>query len=167
MRRDIAQQFTERPWYTSGSTLQVSRLTAPRVVLLGDAAHAVSAAFGQGVNSALEVLRCPFILTCCLALWHSCKQCNGSCNVANVLRDACACVPLCVMLPRAAAAIQVQSSMKASLSMLERHRSLADQPNCTLGLQAFCATLHPLLPVMQSRDISVPGRVAESLQLDL
>ena len=55
MRRDIAQQFTERPWYTSGSTLQVSRLTAPRVVLLGDAAHAVSAAFGQGVNSALEV----------------------------------------------------------------------------------------------------------------
>ena len=55
MRREIAQQFTERPWYTSGSTLRVSRLTAPRVVLLGDAAHAVSAAFGQGVNSALEV----------------------------------------------------------------------------------------------------------------
>ena len=35
--------------------MQVSRLTGPRVVLLGDAAHAVSAAFGQGVNSALEV----------------------------------------------------------------------------------------------------------------
>ena len=34
--------------------MQVSRLTAPRAVLLGDAAHAVSAAFGQGVNSALE-----------------------------------------------------------------------------------------------------------------
>ncbi len=55
MRREIAEQLVDRPWYTSGSTLQVSRLTAPRVVLLGDAAHAVSAAFGQGVNSALEV----------------------------------------------------------------------------------------------------------------
>ena len=59
MRRDIAEQFVQRPWYTSGSTLQVSRLTAPRAVLLGDAAHAVSAAFGQGVNSALEV--CTFL----------------------------------------------------------------------------------------------------------
>ena len=38
-----------------GCYAQVSRLTGPRVVLLGDAAHAVSAAFGQGVNSALEV----------------------------------------------------------------------------------------------------------------
>lgn len=56
MRREIAEQFSYRPWYTSGSTLMVSRLTAPRVVLVGDAAHAVSAAFGQGVNSALEVL---------------------------------------------------------------------------------------------------------------
>ena len=55
MRRDIAEQFVQRPWYTSGSTLQVSRLTAPHALLLGDAAHAVSAAFGQGVNSALEV----------------------------------------------------------------------------------------------------------------
>lgn len=55
----MAEQFTQRPWYTSGSTLQVSRLTAPCVVLLGDAAHAVSAAFGQGVNSALEV--CAFM----------------------------------------------------------------------------------------------------------
>ena len=59
MRRDIAEQFVQRPWYTSGSTLQVSRLTAPRAVLLGDAAHAVSAAFGQGVNAALEV--CAFL----------------------------------------------------------------------------------------------------------
>lgn len=55
MRREIAGQFAERPWYTSGSTLVLSRLTARRAVLLGDAAHAVSAAFGQGVNSALEV----------------------------------------------------------------------------------------------------------------
>lgn len=54
MRVEIAAQFAERPWYTSGSTLVLSRLTAPRAVLLGDAAHAVSAAFGQGVNSALE-----------------------------------------------------------------------------------------------------------------
>ena len=60
MRDEIAKQFTERPWYTSGSTLQVSRLTAPRVVLLGDAAHAVSAAFGQGVNAALEVSHWPY-----------------------------------------------------------------------------------------------------------
>ncbi|KAK9836175.1 hypothetical protein WJX81_006914 [Elliptochloris bilobata] len=54
MRAAIAEQLAARPWYTSGSTLQVSRLTGPRVVLIGDAAHAVSAAFGQGVNSALE-----------------------------------------------------------------------------------------------------------------
>lgn len=60
MRRQMAEQFAERPWYTSGSTLQVSQLTALRVVLLGDAAHAVSAAFGQGVNAALEV-RCCFL----------------------------------------------------------------------------------------------------------
>jgi len=60
MRDEIAKQFTERPWYTSGSTLQVSRLTAPSVVLLGDAAHAVSAAFGQGVNAALEVGHWPY-----------------------------------------------------------------------------------------------------------
>ena len=59
MRREIAEQFVQRPWYTSGSTLQVSRLTAPRALLLGDAAHAVSAAFGQGVNAALEV--CAFL----------------------------------------------------------------------------------------------------------
>ena len=59
MRADMAEQFVQRPWYTSGSTLQVSRLTAPRAVLLGDAAHAVSAAFGQGVNSALEVFALP------------------------------------------------------------------------------------------------------------
>ena len=65
MRDEIAKQFTERPWYTSGSTLQVSRLTAPRVVLLGDAAHAVSAAFGQGVNAALEVVPWP------------CTRCQG------------------------------------------------------------------------------------------
>ena len=30
------------------------RLTGPRVALVGDAAHAVSASFGQGVNAALE-----------------------------------------------------------------------------------------------------------------
>ena len=43
MRAAIAGQLAERPWYTSGSTLQVSRLTGPRVVLLGDAAHAGAA----------------------------------------------------------------------------------------------------------------------------
>lgn len=61
MRREMAEQFAERPWYTSGSTLVLSRLTAPRCVLLGDAAHAVSAAFGQGVNSALEA--CPPLIS--------------------------------------------------------------------------------------------------------
>ena len=40
MRAAIAEQLAGRPWYTSGSTLQVSRLTGPRVVLIGDAAHA-------------------------------------------------------------------------------------------------------------------------------
>ena len=74
MRRDIAQHFMERPWYTSGSTLQVSRLTAPRVVLLGDAAHAVSAAFGQGVNSALEVTHHSLQLHRCPAIRPGCKQ---------------------------------------------------------------------------------------------
>ena len=55
MRQAIAQQLASRPWYTSGSTLQVSRLAFRHCVLVGDAAHAVSAAFGQGVNAALEV----------------------------------------------------------------------------------------------------------------
>ncbi|KAK9830441.1 hypothetical protein WJX72_011767 [[Myrmecia] bisecta] len=54
MVHKIAEQFVERPWYSSGSTLQTSRLHQGRVLLVGDAAHAVSAAFGQGVNSALE-----------------------------------------------------------------------------------------------------------------
>ena len=40
MRAAITEQLAGRPWYTSGSTLQVSRLTGPRVVLIGDAAHA-------------------------------------------------------------------------------------------------------------------------------
>jgi 2-polyprenyl-6-methoxyphenol hydroxylase-like FAD-dependent oxidoreductase len=40
---------------TAAAALKFPRLPAPRVVLLGDAAHAVSAAFGQGVNSALEL----------------------------------------------------------------------------------------------------------------
>lgn len=40
MRAAIAEQLAGRPWYTSGSTLQVTRLTGPRVVLVGDAAHA-------------------------------------------------------------------------------------------------------------------------------
>lgn len=40
MRAAIAKQLAGRPWYTSGSTLQVTRLTGPRVVLVGDAAHA-------------------------------------------------------------------------------------------------------------------------------
>jgi hypothetical protein len=70
MRREIAEQFAQRPWYTSGSTLVVSRLTAPRVVLLGDAAHAVSAAFGQGVNSALEVRAAPTTMSLPVELHH-------------------------------------------------------------------------------------------------
>ena len=53
-------------WYS----VQVSRLTAPRVVLLGDAAHAVSAAFGQGVNSALEVSFCPHSFSCADSLMY-------------------------------------------------------------------------------------------------
>ncbi|KAK9794596.1 hypothetical protein WJX73_002898 [Symbiochloris irregularis] len=54
MRRSIAKQMAQRPWFFSGSTLQVPKLHCGRVLLLGDAAHAVSASFGQGVNAALE-----------------------------------------------------------------------------------------------------------------
>lgn len=53
-----------------GCYAQVSRLTGPRVVLLGDAAHAVSAAFGQGVNSALEVGASQFLK----AHWLTCQE---------------------------------------------------------------------------------------------
>ncbi|KAK9792051.1 hypothetical protein WJX73_007017 [Symbiochloris irregularis] len=54
MRKKMAEQMAQRPWFFSGSTLQVPRLHHGRVLLLGDAAHAVSASVGQGVNAALE-----------------------------------------------------------------------------------------------------------------
>jgi 2-polyprenyl-6-methoxyphenol hydroxylase-like FAD-dependent oxidoreductase len=43
----IARQLASRPWYTTGNSVEVSSLHVGRVVLLGDAAHAISPVMGQ------------------------------------------------------------------------------------------------------------------------
>ncbi|GAX76027.1 hypothetical protein CEUSTIGMA_g3470.t1 [Chlamydomonas eustigma] len=50
----IAQQVNGSPASPAGKRIRCSQLGAPGVVLLGDAAHAVTPVFGQGANSSLE-----------------------------------------------------------------------------------------------------------------
>jgi len=50
----IAEQVWTRQPSSAGKRVRCSRLSAPSVVLLGDAAHAVTPVFGQGANSSLE-----------------------------------------------------------------------------------------------------------------
>ncbi|PSC70364.1 kynurenine 3-monooxygenase isoform A [Micractinium conductrix] len=49
-----AQQMAERPLHETGMQVHANQLHAPGVVLLGDAAHAVSPATSNGMNGALE-----------------------------------------------------------------------------------------------------------------
>eukprot|EP00879_Flechtneria_rotunda_P010233 GHRR01010699.1.p1 GENE.GHRR01010699.1~~GHRR01010699.1.p1 ORF type:complete len:574 (+),score=201.61 GHRR01010699.1:88-1722(+) len=50
----IAQQVVNEKPSSAGKRIRCSRLDGPSILLLGDAAHAVTPVFGQGANSALE-----------------------------------------------------------------------------------------------------------------
>eukprot|EP00611_Tribonema_gayanum_P029409 TRINITY_DN7858_c0_g1_i10.p2 TRINITY_DN7858_c0_g1~~TRINITY_DN7858_c0_g1_i10.p2 ORF type:complete len:158 (-),score=52.65 TRINITY_DN7858_c0_g1_i10:1559-2032(-) len=53
---DVARQLLSGQAPRSNRTVYCSALACGRVALVGDAAHAMSAALGQGVNSALETV---------------------------------------------------------------------------------------------------------------
>ena len=53
-RATLVRQLTAAPWSWAGAWVRCSQLHGPRVVVVGDAAHAVSPSMGQGCNSALE-----------------------------------------------------------------------------------------------------------------
>lgn len=53
-RPQMATQLTARPLFETGMQARCSQLHAARLVLLGDAAHAVSPATSSGMNAALE-----------------------------------------------------------------------------------------------------------------
>jgi 2-polyprenyl-6-methoxyphenol hydroxylase-like FAD-dependent oxidoreductase len=52
--RPVAEQLAVCPTYGLGDTVKCNLLVGPSVALVGDAAHAVSANLGQGVNSGIE-----------------------------------------------------------------------------------------------------------------
>mmetsp|Transcript_13708 Transcript_13708/g.29448 ORF Transcript_13708/g.29448 Transcript_13708/m.29448 type:complete len:647 (+) Transcript_13708:128-2068(+) len=54
VRQDLAHQLYAAPWSQGGAWVRCSQLHGPRVILLGDAAHAVSPSLGQGCNASLE-----------------------------------------------------------------------------------------------------------------
>lgn len=54
----IAQQALSSPASSAGKRIRCSSLSHESVVLVGDAAHAVTPVFGQGANSSLESCRC-------------------------------------------------------------------------------------------------------------
>ena len=47
-------QVSKVPASSAGKRIRCSQLGAPGILLLGDAAHAVTPVFGQGANSGLE-----------------------------------------------------------------------------------------------------------------
>ncbi|GAX86073.1 hypothetical protein CEUSTIGMA_g13487.t1 [Chlamydomonas eustigma] len=52
--RMLAEQLASAPWTWAGSWVRCSQLHGPRILVIGDAAHAVSPSLGQGCNAALE-----------------------------------------------------------------------------------------------------------------
>lgn len=50
----LAEQLATAAWSWAGSWVRCSQLHGPQVLVIGDAAHAVSPSLGQGCNAALE-----------------------------------------------------------------------------------------------------------------
>lgn len=53
-REHLAHLLHDAPWSYGGSWVCCSQLHGPRVVVIGDAAHAVAPSLGQGCNAALQ-----------------------------------------------------------------------------------------------------------------
>ena len=50
----LTKQLHSAPWTWAGAWVRCSTLHAKRILIVGDAAHAVSPSLGQGCNAALE-----------------------------------------------------------------------------------------------------------------